>query len=188
MARICLCSKSLGYKHTSWTKLASKRTQKGPIKVWLLKWELNMSLMSFLDKSWQLCWIIWSLSVNAIQDTKVLYMQRKQAAPCHLLPLESLLLNVIYNLFMHSAKYVKKGEKILQNPVLKTFQTQDWLLLFFTCHPLIFNLHMDKMSAELSRNIWMLWYLTNLIGTANEPKDGACIIWLLLQPSPNEYK
>lgn len=72
--------------------------------------------MSFLDKSWQLCWIIWSLSVNAIQDTKVLYMQRKQAAPCHLLPLESLLLNVIYNLFMHSAKYVKKGEKNITKP------------------------------------------------------------------------
>lgn len=47
---------------------------------------------------------------------------------------------------------------------------------------------MDKMSTELSRSIWMLWYLTNLIGTANEPKDGDCIMWLLVQPSPNEYK
>jgi len=68
------------------------------------------------------------------------------------------------------------------------FQTQDWLLHFFTCYPFLFNLHMDKMSAELSRNIGMLQYLANLIGTANEPKDGECIMWLLLQPSPNEYK
>jgi hypothetical protein len=59
---------------------------------------------------------------------------------------------------------------------------------FFTCCPLLFHLYIEEKSAELSRNIWMLWYPTNIIATANELKEWKSITWLLFQPLANEYK
>lgn len=189
MARPCHHSKSPVYKHTSCIK-GSKRNLEGPVKVQLLKWKLNLSLVRFLGKSWQL-FLLGNVVpgcefFSAYEDTV-----HREKANCSLPLTSTRIVLPKGDLLSFHAIWEMWREKKTQSQtltVLKILQTQEWLLHFFTCYPLIFNLHMDKMSAELSRNIWMLWYLTNLIGTANEPEDGECIMWLLLQPSPNEYK
>lgn len=126
MARPCHHSKSPVYKHTSCIKV-SKRNLEGPVKVPLLKWKLNLSLVRFLGKSWQLfCCIMWTLGMNSSQHMKTLYIERRQTALCHLLPRKLYLLKVICCLFMQSEKC--EGRKKTQSQtltVLKILQTQD---------------------------------------------------------------